>query len=114
MSKERKQSTEAAVREIRRSTRRKFSPEEKSTSYSRVFVATYTPRSVASQAASRWYSSEKFLLLAMILLRSQYRPFWMCPRNQVSTCSDPLQDRWPRFRGSSVGESICGSRQKVR
>jgi len=29
MSKERKQSTEAAVREIRRRTRRKFSPEEK-------------------------------------------------------------------------------------
>ena len=29
MSKERKQSTEAAVREIRRKTRRKFSPEEK-------------------------------------------------------------------------------------
>ncbi len=29
MSKERKQSTEAAVREIRRCTRRKFSPEEK-------------------------------------------------------------------------------------
>ena len=29
ISKERKQSTEAAVREIRRRTRRKFSPEEK-------------------------------------------------------------------------------------
>ena len=29
MSKERRQSTEAAVREIRRRTRRKFSPEEK-------------------------------------------------------------------------------------
>jgi hypothetical protein len=29
MSKERKQSTEAAVREIRRRTRRKFSPEVK-------------------------------------------------------------------------------------
>ena len=29
MSKERKQSTEAAVREIRRKTRRKFAPEEK-------------------------------------------------------------------------------------
>ena len=29
MSKDRKQSTEAAVREIRRRTRRKFSPEEK-------------------------------------------------------------------------------------
>jgi hypothetical protein len=29
MSKERKQSTEAAIREIRRRTRRKFSPEEK-------------------------------------------------------------------------------------
>jgi transposase len=29
MNKERKQSTEAAVREIRRRTRRKFSPEEK-------------------------------------------------------------------------------------
>jgi transposase len=29
MSKERKQSAEAAVREVRRRTRRKFSPEEK-------------------------------------------------------------------------------------
>ncbi len=37
------------------------------------------------RTASRLYSSENFLLLAMTRLRAQYRPFWMYPRNQLRT-----------------------------
>ncbi len=48
---------------------------------------------LASRTASRLYSSENFLQLAMTHLRPQFWPFRMCPRNRGRTQINGLRMR---------------------
>ena len=67
MTRQKKQSSEAAVREIRRRTRRKFSPEEKI----RIVLEGLRGEQSVSEQRSPWSQTEESGAIAPTALRSE-------------------------------------------